>query len=206
MKVIVSILHNAKESTLAELTLTSNPSVKDLINGLEYEKGLEPDDYRLCYQIGEDKFGLEEDESITKLVKENETDGTFVAEMGKMGFFNPKPKVEIQYQNDDFVGEVSILLGPCRNFEHFLMVRQSQNLKLPSKILNFDWRQNKLGVIEEETNERFVAYQYWIEDGFRLQLCRNAGNNDPKWILKRMDNGKILKGTKKSYPRINERQ
>ena len=164
MEVSVSILHNAKESTMVDLTLNSNPIVKDLLNGLEHEEGLELDDYRLCYQIGSDKFGLEEDESIQKIFEDHEHNGTFVAEMSKMGFFNPKPKVEIQLQNHGFVGEVSVLLGPCKNYEHFLMVRRSHTLNLPSKVLNFHWRQNKLGVVDEETDEGFIANQYWIEE------------------------------------------
>ena len=70
--------------------------------------------------------------------------------------------------------------------------------------MKFDWSFNNLALIEEEKASEYIVYQYWIEDGVKLTVTENPGA-DPKWILKRSDNGQILRGKKVSYPERNER-
>ena len=73
-----------------------------------------------------------------------------------------------------------------------------------TRILEYDWGRNKLAVVEEEKPNEYIVYQYWIDDGMKLQIAKNL-DGEPKWILKRLDNGQILIGKKMSYLECNER-
>ena len=73
------------------------------------------------------------------------------------------------------------------------------------RALKFEWSSN-IAVIEEEKNKEYIVYQYCIDDGMKLTVSKNPEPEaDPKWILSRGDNGKVLKGKKTSYPERNEK-
>ena len=74
------------------------------------------------------------------------------------------------------------------------------------RALEFDWGHNKLAIVEEEKDNEYIVFQYWIDDDAKFQLCKNT-SGDPqaaKWILKRLDSGKVLIGKKRSYLESNE--
>ena len=71
--------------------------------------------------------------------------------------------------------------------------------------LNFIWAHNKVAIIEQENRLDYVTYQYMVEDGWKLLVCKNdqkINPDDPTWILKRVEpSGErvCLAGKKKIY-------
>ena len=73
--------------------------------------------------------------------------------------------------------------------------------------LPFKWLNNKLAVVEEETDAEYIAYQYFIRNKWTLKVIQNP-NPGPKWILKKKnENGDFvtLFGKQKSYPECKEK-
>ena len=67
---------------------------------------------------------------------------------------------------------------------------------------------NKLAVVEKETDAEYIAYQYFIRNNWSLKVIKQAEGQDPKWILKKKnENGKFvtLFGKQKSYPETREK-
>ena len=72
----------------------------------------------------------------------------------------------------------------------------------------FKWLDNKLAVVEKETDAEYIAYQYFIRNNWSLKVIKQAEGQDPKWILKKKnENGKFvtLFGKQKSYPETREK-
>ena len=91
---------------------------------------------------------------------------------------------------------ISIFTPKIRVYHIFLLLG-----KLP-----FKWLNNKLAVVEEETNAEYIAYQYFIRNKWALKVIQNP-NPGPKWILKKKnENGDFvtLFGKQKSYPECKE--
>ena len=70
--------------------------------------------------------------------------------------------------------------------------------------MNFIWAHNKVAIIEQETKDDYLAYQYMVQNGWKLLIGRNekVSPDDPKWTLKRIEpSGKLisLEGKRKIY-------
>ena len=70
--------------------------------------------------------------------------------------------------------------------------------------LDFLFAQNKIAIIEKETEDTYEVYQYLIKDGWKLMISKNSNpsSSEPSWILKKIEeSGKQipLKGVKKTY-------
>lgn len=82
--------------------------------------------------------------------------------------------------------------------------------------LNFLWAHNRVAIIEQETKDDYLTYQYMVQNGWNLLVCKNEKVNpeDPTWTLKRIEpSGKLiaLEGKRKLYqdkdsknPKINQ--
>ena len=61
-----------------------------------------------------------------------------------------------------------------------------------------------VAIVEQETKHDYLTFQYNIENGWKLVVCKNDKVNpgDPSWTLKRIQaNGKevVLEGKRKIY-------
>ena len=86
--------------------------------------------------------------------------------------------------------------------------------KLP---LNWTFLHNKIAIVEEETNEEYLAIQYLIESDWKLTVIQNPkfqnqksqNPKEPKWILKQIKSDKTmvtLPGEPKTYYLKNEKK
>ena len=71
--------------------------------------------------------------------------------------------------------------------------------------MNFKWAHNKVAIVEEETTHDYLTFQYWIEDQWKILVCKNEDKvnpGDPSWILKRIEADEkyvLLEGKRKVY-------
>ena len=70
--------------------------------------------------------------------------------------------------------------------------------------LNFMWAHNKVAIIEQETRDDYLTYQYMVQNGWKLLIGKNEKVNpeDPTWTLKRVEpSGELisLEGKRKVY-------
>ena len=62
-----------------------------------------------------------------------------------------------------------------------------------------------MAIVEEETTHDYLTFQYWIEDQWKILVCKNEDKvnpGDPSWILKRIKaDGKhvLLEGKSRDY-------
>ena len=68
-------------------------------------------------------------------------------------------RVEINVEQS-IVGDVSILMGDTKSFEHYLL--NSTNISIT---LRFKLRRNKIAIVEQETRTNYIAMQYLIKKG-----------------------------------------
>ena len=109
------------------LKLSPNSTILDLKITLckdgEFDN---PDRLRIAYQLEQNQLvGVEDEDLLSEITKQN---GEFIAELcdlGTSGMFN----IEVR---DELVANVAILVGSAKEFEHFLLNRRSNNIKLPN--------------------------------------------------------------------------
>merc|ERR1719414_1360051 len=146
---------------------------------------------------------LDDDDVLTDIVKD---DGHFVAEISKLGLFDGT--IDLSYEDENHIGDVNVLIGSPKDFEHFKLNHEKNNMKIANCKLNFKWLDNKLAVVEQETNAEYIAYQYFIRNKWALKVTKNQENQGPKWILKKEnENGAYITlfGKQKSYPETKEK-
>ena len=125
--------------------------------------------------------------------------------------------------------DVSVLLGSTKDFQHYIIKQgRGNNLKMPqgmfmmvflekkligliSAKLSFIWANNKLALIEEESNQDYRAFQYHIEEGWKVLIGKNenTGPSEPTWSLFRIKGSegserKLLQSVRQFYQRSNE--
>ena len=120
-----------------------------------------------------------------------------MAEFPHVGIFSGKVTVELE----DPSQTVEVLLGSPKSFEHFLLNKDKNNLKL-----GFAWTDNKIAIVDQE--EEYVKYnatQYLIKDKWTVVICKNPNvgqEAESKWIMKRkveVGDDYILNGVSKEY-------
>ena len=99
-------------------------SVADLSCELKDFEGLQENDYRLVYRKSDYDEGLEDDELLVDVAK---ADGDFVAEVKQYNVFDGT--IQIACDND-LCGQVDVLMGSTKSFEHFRMTRETNKLKM----------------------------------------------------------------------------
>ena len=68
--------------------------------------------------------------------------------------------------------------------------------------LKWSFLHNKIAIVEEETKEQCIAFQYIIENECNLEITKNESSNGPKWSLKKIldeDKTEELFGVQKTY-------
>ena len=108
-------------------------TVADLKAKLGQVEGFQRDRYRLYFKNGDHEECVDDDEILEDIAKNG---GNFVAEISKLSSPFEKCKVNITCDETDCVGEVGILIGTPKKFEHFLLTRRSNNFKLTRGILS----------------------------------------------------------------------
>jgi len=180
-----------------ELELGPNPTVLDLKKSYADKEGYKLEEVRVFYRRsnGED-LGVEDDEFL-KVINPDNAGGKFMAEFPHVGIFSGKVTVELE----DPSQTVEVLLGSPKSFEHFLLNKDKNNLKL-----GFAWTDNKIAIVDQE--EEYVKYnatQYLIKDKWTVVICKNPNvgqEAESKWIMKRkveVGDDYILNGVSKEY-------
>ena len=171
--------------------------VLDLKKSYADKEGYKLEEVRVFYRRsnGED-LGVEDDEFLNVINPDN-AGGKFMAEFPHVGIFSGKVTVELE----DPSQTVEVLLGSPKSFEHFLLNKDKNNLKL-----GFAWTDNKIAIVDQE--EEYVKYnatQYLIKDKWTVVICKNPNvgqEAESKWIMKRkveVGDDYILNGVSKEY-------
>ena len=76
--------------------------------------------------------------------------------------------------------------------------------------MDFIWAHNKVAIVEQETKHDYLTFQYNIENGWKLVVCKNDKVNpgDPSWTLKRIEadgTHVVLEGKRKVYEDSNSK-
>ena len=180
-----------------------------------------PDQLRLFFRKENgQKIGLDNDDILSEVIGDQA--GQILAECEPLGVLSGKIWI-----HKDFNEEVFVLVGTPKRFDHYKVYRsQGSNYTVPiSKLLqflcknqhytcliidsgtaklDFIWAHNKVAIVEHETRREYITFQYHIENGWKLLVCKNDKVNaeDPSWTLKRIEaDGTlvILEGKKKTY-------
>ena len=82
------------------------------------------------------------------------------------------------------------------------------NLGKAREPFKFKWLDNKLAIVEKETDAEYIAYQYFIRNKWSLKVIKQDEGQVPQWILKKKnENGQFITlfGKQKSYPETREK-
>lgn len=193
--------------TATSLTLDDNATVEEMKKALSDAEGFHEERYRILYRKPTHDEALDDDDILTEVVKE---DGNFVAEISKLGPFDGT--IDLTYEDQSCIGNASILMGSPKDFEHFKLNHDKNNMKLKRgkarEPFKFKWLHNKLAVVEKETDAEYIAYQYFIRNKWSLKVIKQDEGQVPKWILKKKnENGQFITlfGKQKSYPETREK-
>ena len=126
----VRLIDRTNENDPGELfnfKLPPNSTILDLRTALNKDGGFEnPKRLRILYQLEQNQLiGVEDDELLDDITEKK---GEFVAELEDL---STSGKVTIEVDKD-LVAHVEILNGSAKNFEHFLLNRTGNNIKLPN--------------------------------------------------------------------------
>ena len=112
------------------LKLSPNATILDLRNELSKDGEFEnPDRLRITYQLEQNQsIGLEDEDLLSEITKQK---GEFIAELDGLGTYG---MVNFEVK-DELVANVAVLVGSAKRFEHFLLNRRSNKIKLPNGIL-----------------------------------------------------------------------
>ena len=115
--------------TATSLTLDDNATVEEMKKALSDAEGFHEERYRILYRKPTHDEALDDDDILTEVVKE---DGNFVAEISKLGLFDGT--IDLTYEDQSCIGNASILMGSPKDFEHFKLNHDKNNMKLRRSI------------------------------------------------------------------------
>ena len=129
---------------------------------------------------------------VQVLMERTSTD--FFANFFKFGN-NDIVKIDVE---QSIVGDVSILMGDTKSFEHYPLNSDISFIKLPFKL-----RRNKIAIVEQETRTNYIAMQYLIKKDWNLEVTKCEDQEAGKtWNLKqKLADGQLrdLVGVRKIY-------
>jgi len=152
-------------------------------------------------------LGVEDDEMITDELEKLGESGEFLAKFSDLSM-NGEVKIDVE---KSFVGQIAILMGGTKLFEHFVLNHVQNPLAVPNAkvkqvvngLLPFEFCHNKIALVEKENKKDYIAMQYLIENAWNLVVTKCLDQEaENTWELKRkMDGGQLrdLPGTRKVY-------
>ena len=106
--------------------LEGKATILDLKEAFVNEEGYTLEQFRMVYRKADMDVPLDDTDKLEDI--EDHT-GQFLVECPTMGIFDGKLSLNVQDVKD--VGEIAVLIGNKKCYEHFLMTRLVQDLKLP---------------------------------------------------------------------------
>ena len=106
--------------------LEGKATIFDLKEAFTNEEGYTPEQLRMVYRTADMDVPLDDTDKLEDI--EDHT-GQFLVECPTMGIFDGKLSLNVQDVKD--VGEIAVLIGNKKCYEHFLMTRLVQDLTLP---------------------------------------------------------------------------
>ena len=106
--------------------LEGKATILDLKEAFVNEEGYTLEQFRMVYRKADMDVPLDDTDRLEDI--EDHT-GQFLVECPTMGIFDGKLSLNVQDVKD--VGEIAVLIGNKKCYEHFLMTRLVQDLKLP---------------------------------------------------------------------------
>ena len=106
--------------------LEGKATILDLKEAFVNEEGYTLEQFRMVYRKADMDVPLDDTDRLEDI--EDHT-GQFLVECPTMGIFDGKLSLNVQDVKD--VGEIAVLIGNKKCYEHFLMTRLVQDLTLP---------------------------------------------------------------------------
>jgi len=207
MKVSVKVVD---EGDLQDFELPNDALIGDLKEALATNEGVVDPNKRVRIYFkttSGHELGVEDDETIADELEKLGESGEFLAKFSDLSM-NGEVKIDVE---PSFVGQIAILMGGTKLFEHFVLNLVQNPMAVPNAkvkqvvngLLPFEFCHNKIALVEKENKKDYIAMQYLIENAWNLVVTKCLDQEaENTWELKRkMDGGQLrdLPGTRKVY-------